>query len=216
MAYAGIRMNPVDCAVYFHMRGNPNMYVIGLTGGIACGKSNAAKVLRELGAEVIDADAISHSFTVPGGAAADAVFARFGTLDRKALGAIVFSDEEERKALNAIVHPLVQKAVDEAVAACRQPLCVVDVPLLYEAGMESIADEVWVVHVPRREQLRRVIKRDTLSTKDALRRIQSQMPTEEKLRRGDAAIDTSGSREETRRQIEVLWQGALRRAEAQP
>ena len=190
------------------------MYVIGLTGGIASGKSHAAKVLRSLGAEVIDADAIARGITSPGGAAAAAVLARFGTLDRKAIARVVFGDKQARMDLNAIVHPLVREAIHAAIAASATPVCVVDVPLLFEAGMEDIADEVWVVHVPEKEQIRRIIKRDGLSEADALRRVESQMPTHEKLRRANQSIDASGPKDETRAQLEALWQRALAKAEA--
>ncbi|MCL1964674.1 MAG: dephospho-CoA kinase [Firmicutes bacterium] len=188
------------------------MYVIGLTGGIASGKTHAAQILRALGADVIAADEIARSLTSPGGAAAKAILRRFGTLDRKALGRVVFSDTEARLALNAIVHPLVKKAVHEAIAASAKPVCVADVPLLYETGMETIADEVWVMHVPGPEQLRRVMKRDSLTEAEALLRVESQMPTEEKLRRGDVAIDTSGPKEATAALLEAHWQRALAKA----
>ena len=192
------------------------MYVIGLTGGIASGKSHAAGVLRALGAEVIDADAISRSLTAPGGAAAAAVLARFGTLDRKALGRIIFSDPAARADLNAIVHPLVRRAMDEAIAASPAAVCVADVPLLFEAGMEDIADEVWVVHVPAAEQISRLMRRDGLPAGEAAMRVESQMPTAEKLRRADAAIDASGPKEETAARLSALWQAALERAGARP
>src|SRR5699024_8870967 len=113
------------------------MWVIGLTGGIASGKSTAARMLSELGAAVVDADEIARALTGPGGAAADAVMKRFGTLDRRALAARIFADEQERRALNAMVHPLVRRAMQEAVAALDAPAAVLDVPLLFEAGMDD-------------------------------------------------------------------------------
>lgn len=192
------------------------MVVIGLTGGIASGKSNASRVLKSLGADVIDADAIARELTNPGGGAADAVQKRFGTLDRRAIGQVVFSDAQARQDLNAIVHPLVHMAIRAAVQASKADVVVLDVPLLFESGMESMADEVWVVHVPEAEQVRRVMKRDSLSREDALARIRSQMPTEEKILKATHAIDTSGSKEKTRRQIKALYQGALQRAGVRP
>ncbi len=188
------------------------MYIVGLTGGIATGKSTAANVLRELGAFVVDADEIARGLTLPGGAAADAVCRRFGTLDRKAIGRAVFSDERARADLNAIVHPLVHDAMLAALAASGAAVAVLDVPLLYESGMETLADEIWVTHVSREEQARRVMRRDGLSEADALARIDSQMPTEEKLRRANAGIDTSGAPENTRARIEALWSAARRKA----
>ncbi len=190
------------------------MYVIGLTGGIASGKTTAARTLSSLGAEVIDADAIARALTAPGGGAADAVLKRFGTLNRKEIGRIVFSDECARLDLNEIVHPRVTEEIKARVARSAAPVCVLDVPLLFEAGMEHLADEVWVVYVPRKEQVRRVMARDGLTEGEAARRIDSQMPTEEKIRRADAAIDTSGPVEKTQETLKALWADALRKAGA--
>lgn len=144
-----------------------------------------------------------------GGAAADAVMKRFGTLDRRALAARIFADEQERRALNAMVHPLVRRAMQEAVAALDAPAAVLDVPLLFEAGMDDLCDEIWVVHVPTDVQLARVMERDGLAREAALARIRSQMPTEEKLRRADCAIDTSGPLEQTQARLRALWTRAL-------
>lgn len=188
------------------------MHIIGLTGGIASGKSSAAAALRAFGAEVIDADAIAKELTAPEGAAAPAVLARFGTLDRRVLGKMIFSDERARRDLNAIVHPLVHTAMEGALSAATAPVVVVDVPLLYESGMEGMADEVWVVHVPRETQIERVMARDALPREEAVARVDSQMPTEEKMRRADACVDTSGPPEETRARLFSLYQKALERA----
>lgn len=188
------------------------MYIIGLTGGIATGKSTAAATLRSFGAYVVDADAISRALTMPGGAAADDVLRRFHTLDRKALGRIVFSDPKARADLEAIVHPKVKESIDAALANHLGPIAVLDVPLLYESGMEALANEVWVTHVPQAEQIRRLMARDRLTEAEAMIRINSQMPTEEKLRRADAGIDTSGPKEETAMRIRSLWQAARERA----
>lgn len=190
------------------------MLVIGLTGGIATGKSTVAATLRELGAQIIDADAISRALTSPGGRAADAVYARFGTLDRKALGRIVFSSDEARLDLNAIVHPMVHAEMEAAIRAATAEIVVLDVPLLYESGMETLADEVWVVYTSREEQVRRVMARDGLSPEAAEARINSQMPTEEKLRRADHSINTTGPYPETRAQVEALWRRAQQRTGA--
>ena len=130
-------------------------YVIGLTGGIACGKSHVARELRSLGVPVLDADAISRGVTAPGGAALPAIRAAFGdevfqgeSLDRRALGALVFGDAQKRRQLEEIIHPLViaqmQRETEEANAA----VVGWDVPLLYETGMDARCDEVWCVYVP--------------------------------------------------------------------
>lgn len=185
------------------------MYVIGLTGGIASGKSTAAQTLRQLGAEVIDADAISRQLTAPDGAAAPAILDRFGTLDRRALGRIVFGNSQARQDLNRIVHPMVQAEMEARIEAATAPIVVLDVPLLFESGMDYMADEIWVVYVSYEEQVRRVMARDGLSEDEAVQRIDSQMPTREKLRRAQAGINTSGTFEETRVQIESLYNAAL-------
>lgn len=192
------------------------MYVIGLTGGIASGKTTAAETLRALGAEVIDADAISREVTAADGIAAPAILDRFGTLDRKALGAVVFSDVQARRDLNAIVHPLVRQEMLARMADSGAPVVVLDIPLLYETGMETMAHEVWVVHVPRDIQVQRVMARDHLTQAEAIARIDSQMPTEEKVRRADVAIDTSGTFLQTRRQLEAHWQEVLARIGVDP
>lgn len=185
------------------------MYVIGLTGGIASGKTTAAQTLRSLGAQVLDADAIARRLTSPGGGAAQAVLDTFGTLDRKELAAIVFRDENARQVLNAIVHPMVQAEMEAEMLASSAPIIVLDIPLLYESHMEHMADEVWVVYTSREEQIHRLAVRDGLTQAQAIARIDSQMPTEEKLALADAAIDTSGPVPETRAQIERLWRQAM-------
>ena len=190
------------------------MYIIGLTGGIATGKSTAAQVLRRFGADVIDADAISRAATMPGGCAETAVLEAFGTLDRKALAAKVFADPEARRRLEAIVHPLVRAEMERRIGESRAPVCVLDVPLLFESGMETMADEVWVTWVPDDEQLRRVRARDGLDEDAARARIASQMPAAEKIRRADHAVDTSGSFAETQARLRQLWEQALERAGA--
>ena len=142
------------------------MKVIGLTGGIASGKSTASAYLRELGAAIVDADAISRASTRRGGAAFEAVCAAFGDIlgadgeiDRRKLGGIVFADEDARRKLNSIVHPAVMaesRAQIENARASGVKMCILDVPLLYETSMEKLCDETWLIYVPREEQIRRM------------------------------------------------------------
>ena len=179
------------------------MKVIGLTGGIASGKSTASAYLRELGAAIVDADAISRASTRRGGAAFEAVCAAFGNIlgadgeiDRRKLGGIVFADEDARCKLNSIVHPAVMaesRAQIENARASGVKVCILDVPLLFETGMEKLCDETWLIYVPREEQIRRMAERDGLDAAAAAARIDSQMPLEEKLKRADVAIDSSGT-----------------------
>lgn len=189
------------------------MLVIGLTGGIACGKSTAAAALSALGAPIFDADAISRALTSAGGEASGEVLARFGTLDRRSIARAVFSDPAALADLNAIVHPRVRRALGQFLLEnAAQPAVVLDIPLLYECGMERYAHAVWVTHVPQEEQIRRLRARDGLSREEALARIAAQMPLEEKMRRANECIDTSGPQEVTRAHIAALWQAALKRA----
>ena len=194
-------------------------YVIGLTGGIASGKSNLSAALHALGAEVIDADRISRALTAPGGPALPAIRAAFGNsffhgeeLDRKALGRLVFSDPEALNRLNGLTHPLILQEIRERLRALEQagvPVCVLDAPLLYEAGLDSLCDTVWCAWLPKEQQIRRLRERDGLTRKEAKRRIASQMPPREKKRRSDLVIDTRGSREESAAQAEKAYLAVL-------
>lgn len=181
------------------------MYRIGITGGIATGKSTVVEILKSLGAQVVDADEIARDLTKPGGLAAPAIMERFGTLDRRALADIIFTDDKSRADLNAIVHPLVRQQMEAIIFASDEKIIVMDIPLLYESNMESIADEVWVVHVPEHIQLARLMARNALTQAEALARIYSQMPTAEKLEKADASIDNSGTIDHTRKRVEALW-----------
>ncbi len=194
-------------------------YVIGLTGGIACGKSNISRTLMENGVPVVDADRISREMTAPGGPALPQIRAAFGdgvfngdTLNRRALSDLIFSTPEARERLNGILHPMIfaemrrqMDAVDGAV--------VLDMPLLFETGMEDWCDEIWCAYVPQKEQIKRLRKREGLTVRSALLRIHSQMPTMEKRRRADQVIRTEGTKVESGRIALSLWQDALKRAQ---
>ncbi|MBQ8619276.1 MAG: dephospho-CoA kinase [Clostridia bacterium] len=196
---------------------------IGLTGSIACGKSTVSSFLREKGYTVIDADAISHALTAPGGDALPAIRETFGdavfdgeVLNRRALGSIVFTSAEKRAQLNAILHPMIISAIEQELAAQDTPdsLVIGDVPLLYECSMAHMFDRVWVVSVPREVQLDRICMRDGLSQEEAAKRIDAQMPLKEKCALADAVIDTNGPIENTRRQVDALIQSIFPRRKA--
>ena len=203
------------------------MRIIGLTGGIACGKSNVSDALRELGALIIDGDVLSRQVTAPGSDAlpllreafGEGIFNADGTLNRRALGAIVFADEGERLRLNAIVQPLIRRRILEEIERARAEgaaLCVLDMPLLYEEGLDSLCARVWCVSLPREEQLRRLMARDGFTREEAENRLQSQLPAEEKAARADVVIDTSGTIAETRAKIPALYRMELREEEGNP
>jgi len=191
---------------------------IGLTGSIACGKSTVSSYLRKLGYFVSDADAISHALTAPGGAALAALREAFGssifsgdTLDRRALGSLVFSDPAKRSMLNAILHPMIIARIQAELEQNDAPgkLVFGDIPLLYECGMASMFDAVWVVSTPRSIQIERLHERDGLSEEEAARRIDAQMPLAEKRRMADAVINTDGPIEDTQKQIDTLLIAAI-------
>lgn len=193
-------------------------YVLGLTGGIACGKTHVARQLRALGVPVLDADAISRSLTAPGGEALPAIRSRFGsevfdgeTLDRRALGEAVFHDAEKRRDLEKIIHPLVIGRMRRETEQSTAPIVGWDVPLLYEAGMDAQCDEVWTVYVTAEEQRRRVMRRDGLTAEQAQARIDSQMPLSEKRKRARHAISTMGDQGSTRRRVRRLLRDLQRR-----
>ena len=197
-------------------------YIIGLTGGIGCGKSEAAKYLASLGAMHLDADAISRSLTAENGAAlpgirsifGDGVFAEDGILDRKAMAEIVFNDPAARRRLEGIIHPLVQRSMMDGVdEAARQGIKVVilDVPLLFETGMDALCDECWTLQVDRQTQIERVMARDNVSREHAQARIDSQMSMEERASRAARVIDTGRSIERTRSELSSLYNGILRK-----
>ena len=193
------------------------MKIIGLTGGIACGKSTVSAELRALGAAIIDADALAHELSQPHQPIYNAYVERFGreivtadgTLDRAAIARRVFSDPAVRAEVEAIAHPIIRRAAEERLRVARDEnkrAAVLDVPLLFEAGWDALADETWVVALPREEQLARLLARDTSMDADEARaRIAAQMPLAEKCARADVVIDNSGTVEEIREYIGKLW-----------
>ena len=194
------------------------MLRIGLTGGIATGKSYVVKVLRAKGVPVIDADILARHAVERGSPGLAAVVERFGAdmltaegrLDRARLGALVFRDEAARRDLERIVHPIVRQGV--AAFFERLPeetrFAIADIPLLYETHREGDFDKVIVVACAPGTQIERVIARDGLSREDAERRLAAQLPIEEKIRRADYVIRTDGTYAETDVQIAELV-GAL-------
>ena len=197
-------------------------YVIGLTGGIGCGKSEAAQYLESLGAAHLDADAISHALTAPGGAAledirrvfGDGAFLPDGTLDRASLGRLVFTSEPARRALEGILHPLMQREMlrgMDAAAADGAKVVILDVPLLFETGMDALCDETWALYVGREKQISRVVTRDGLTREQAEARVDSQMPADERNARATHAVNTDQPIERTRAELSQLYHAALKR-----
>ena len=193
------------------------MLKVGLTGGIATGKSYVVSVLRELGCEVIDADAVAHQVMEPGQIAYQEIVAHFGReilapdqkIDRAKLGAIVFADAEQRQRLNAIVHPRVFAAQAQWMAgiADRHPeaIVIIEAALMIETGSYKRFDKLVVVYCEPELQLARLMERNQLPREQAQARIAAQLPSAEKLKYADYKIDTSLSFEDTRRQVQALY-----------
>ena len=208
----------------------PMTRVVGLSGGIASGKSTVAEVFRELGAVVIDADAIVRELQAPGSPVLGELARAFGAgildaagaLDRKALGDIAFRDAAARARLGAILHPRVGAEMARRLAAAREAgaeLVVLDIPLLFEgraAGKGGAAsldfDATVLVYVPEALQIERLMERDDCDRDEALRRIRAQLPIDEKRALADHVIDNSGTREETARQARALYPVLLGRS----
>jgi len=192
------------------------VHVIGLTGGIASGKSLVSRELKRLGATVIDADQIARDVVRPGSPGWEMVAGEFGrsvigsdgNLNRKALGQLVFNNPLELQRLNRITHPLILAEIEKLLQQYRSEpggIVVLDAPLLFETGLDRSVDEVWVVLVDHQTQVTRLMERDRLTKAEAERRIRLQMSLEEKAFRADRVIDNWGLPEETARQVESVW-----------
>lgn len=188
------------------------MTVIGITGGIATGKSTVSNMIKDLGFTVVDADIAARRVVEPGEEAYNEIVKHFGQdilledghLDRKKLGNIVFNDKEKRLLLNSIVHPAVRKwmiAEKEAALERGEETVFLDIPLLFESKLQWMSDKNIVVYTDEQTQLKRLMERNHLSIEDALARIHSQMPIEEKKLLADAFIDNRGTVEESKNQL---------------
>jgi dephospho-CoA kinase len=192
------------------------MRLIGLTGGIATGKSTVAGMLIERGAAVVDADQLAREVVEPGRPALQAVVQRFGesvlhddgSLDRAKLGAIVFRDDSARRDLERITHPRITDLMQQRIASAfahDAPVVVVDIPLLFERGRDDMFEGVLVVWAPVAVQLQRMHDRDSLDKEEALRRLAAQMPIDDKRDRATWIVDNSGTLDDTRRQVNAWW-----------
>lgn len=190
--------------------------VVGLTGGIATGKSTVANMLRNFGAVVVSADEIARDIVAPGSPAAkdiralfgDEVFLADGTLDRPALGQIVFADEEARRRLENITHPRIREEMGRriAVAAEEGHIVVAEIPLLFESEpARTLVDVTVVVATDEDVQLGRLMARDDLTRAEALQRVQAQLPLSEKIAQADYVVDNGGTRQQTEQAVRRLW-----------
>lgn len=201
------------------------MLIVGLTGGIASGKSLVASVFKDLGAIVLDADKIVHELLEPGQEAWTEIIQRFGqgiqrpdrTIDRRALGSLIFNDKEKRAWLNACLHPRVFSVYTTQAARLKMrapdALLLFDAALLIEAGYHKNMDSLIVVYAEPEQQLERLMARDGFTREEALVRIASQMPLSEKRALAEHVIDNSGTRENTEHQARKLFAQLKKEAE---
>lgn len=193
------------------------MLVIGLTGGIGTGKSEAASHMVSLGAALIDADVVGHEAYRPQAEAWRRVVEAFGEgilqpngeIDRRSLGSIVFSDPDQLARLNGIMHPLMARMVQEKIEALRgvgEDVVVVEAALLFEAGWNSLVQEVWVTDASEDVVIHRLAQRNGMSEEEARKRLASQMSRTERLERADLVIDNSGDIAGMKRAIDELWE----------
>ena len=196
------------------------MKIIGLTGGIACGKSSVSAILKQKGAAVIDADKISHSLAEPGGMLYEMYVQHFGkdvlqdgVLDRGKIADIIYTYPKEKEWIDSKSHPVIAcemaKQLNAAMAESSAPAVILDVPLLFESGWQKYSDVVWTVAAKRDVQIERIIKRDGLSREEAEKRIDAQMPLDEKCRLADIVINNDGTEAELRQEVDSLWDSIL-------
>ncbi len=195
------------------------MKVIGLTGGIASGKSTASEILKQLGAYIIDADLIAREILEDDSYVVERLLKAFGpdiidgegNIIRSKLADKVFSDAKGLKKLNDITHPVIIDKIIRQINNIKKgtrtfPAIIVDAALLIESGLYRHVDQVWLVKVDRNKQIERLMARDNISEQQAINRINSQMPNEEKERFAQRIINNNGDLSDIRRQIQYLWQ----------
>lgn len=198
------------------------MLVVGVTGSLGTGKSTVAGMFARRGAKVISADAIAHALLRPEGGCSREVLKAFGPgiladrqIDRRKLADIVFKDREALKVLTEIIHPKVRREIQKEIAHLKKTaprsIVVVDVPLLFEAGLNRQMDVTITVKAGRENQLKRSTKGLGISKAEALRRMKAQMPLRKKIRLADIIIDNNATTTETQKQVKAIWQKLLQK-----
>lgn len=196
------------------------MLIVGITGGIATGKSTVTALLAQKGAYLIDTDVLAREIVEPGQAAYQKILQHFGRdillhdgqINRKKLGNMVFNDQEKRKLLEQITHPEIRRLMYKHLQTAKRqgvPIVVVEIPLLFETDFYKDVDLTVVVAAAAEQQLSRLMAREDLSKEQAQKRLAAQMPLEKKIKLADFVIDNGGTIAETKRQVEKLWQRLL-------
>lgn len=202
--------------------------IIGLTGGIVSGKSTVARMFKDLGAKIVDADKLGHKVILPQETAWKRIIKIFGkdilqkdqTINRKKLGKIVFANQNLLKKLNKITHPEIIKLIKKEISLAKNDskeeknILIIDAALIYETKIDRLMDKIIVVYLDEEEQLKRLIKRNNLSEKEALQKIKSQIPLKEKIEIADYVIDNSNSLDKTREQVKKIWENFISRKES--
>ncbi|MEM7819873.1 MAG: dephospho-CoA kinase [Candidatus Aenigmatarchaeota archaeon] len=180
-----------------------NKRIIGITGSFGSGKTTVANIFKDLGAYVIDADKIAKQL-MKNKKIKSKIKNEFGTINRKNLSDVVFSDKRKLLKLNKIVHPIVIKEIKNRIKKSKNKIIVVDVPLLFEAKMEKFFDKIIVVNCDKKMQIKRLIKKG-FEKRDILKRIKSQLPIEKKLKFADYVIDNNMDIISTKKQVKKIW-----------
>lgn len=197
--------------------------VVGLTGGIVGGKSTVALMFRDLGANIIDADKLGHSVILPYKPAWKKIVKLFGkdilrkdlTIDREKLGQTVFKNQILLKKLNEITHPEIIKIIKKEIISAKnnthsqQKILMIDAALIYETKIDRFMDKIIVVYIDKKEQIKRLMRRNNFSKDEASQRIESQMPMKEKVKKADYVIDNNNSLDKTKKQVVKIWESLV-------
>lgn len=208
------------------MKGEDGMFQIGLTGGIASGKSTVVAMLRQLGAGIIDCDQIAHDVVQPGSEGLKAVADAFGphtlcadsTMDRAYIGRVVFGNREKKAQLEGILFPLIQRGINDTIEIIeknkKNPVIFLDMPLLFEIKYNTYVDEAWLVYVDPATQLSRLMARNHYTRDEAMARIHAQLPIDTKRSLAQVIIDNTGSLEDTEEQVRYEWHELMKRIQS--
>ena len=198
--------------------------IIGLTGGIVSGKSTVAKMFKDLGAKIVDADELGHKVILPHKPAWKKIVRLFGKdllkedlkINRKKLGRIVFNNQNLLKKLNEITHSEIIKLIKKEIKSIKDKtdkkddILIIDAALIYEAKIDNLMDKIIVVYINEEKQIERLMERNNLSAQESLKRIKSQTPLKEKVKMADYVIDNSNSLDKTKEQVKKIWRYEIR------